>query len=85
MKNQKIGFLTWMDQTKKQQIKILKSFIKNIKECQEFQMSNALFLQKVEDFQPSGKISLTNGLVFSKRILMELPLYYSKVSIIVLN
>ena len=79
MKNQQIGFLTWMNQNKKQQIRLLKLFYKNIKECQEFQMSNALFVQKVEDFQPSGKISIANGLIFAKKILLETPLYFSKV------
>jgi homoaconitase/3-isopropylmalate dehydratase large subunit len=79
LRDQQVGILSTFRQKKNEHVNLLKRLKQKTKDCQEFQMSNALLLKKLEDFEPFGQISLINGFVFARKFLNEQPIYLSKV------
>ena len=79
LRDQQVGLLSTFRQKKSEHIRLLMNLKQKTKNCQEFQMSNALLLKKLEDFEPFGQVSFLNGLVFARRLLNEQPIYLSKV------
>jgi hypothetical protein len=82
LRDQQVGLVSTFEQKKNEHTRQLVKLKQKTKDCQEFQMSNALLLKKLEDFEPFGQVSFLNGLVYSRKVLGEEPLFYSKVILI---
>ena len=81
LRDQQVGILSTFHQKKSEHKRLLKRLKQKTKDCQEFQMSNALLLKKLEDYEPFGQISIANGLIFARKLLNEQPIYLSKVNL----
>lgn len=81
LRDQQVGLLSTFRQKKSEHKRLLARLKQKTKDCQEFQMSNALLLKKLEDFEPYGQVSLLNGLVFARKVLVEQPLFFAKVGL----
>lgn len=79
LRDQQVGLISTFEQKKAEHTRQLAKLKQKTKDCQEFQMSNALLLKKLEDFEPFGQVSFLNGLVFARKVLSEEPLYFAKV------